>query len=211
MKKREKFFVGLILMVILTVIVLIFDGDIIRIVSSSRMPYLDYWFLSVGFASNILLMFFFLTSLFLWDVNKRRWILPLWLSSFLSLGISVLLKIIFERPRPFQAELINALQIGLYFLKDNFMTWNFSFPSFQAVLVFSALPILNKNFKKFKYVWLIFACLVAFSRVYFGLHYLSDVLAGAIIGYLIGMLMVWFEGEKGWGVVFARWLKLINE
>ena len=67
------------------------------------------------------------------------------------------------------------------------------------MFVFSALPVLSKEFKKLKYAWLVFACLVAFSRVYFGLHYLSDVLGGAIIGYLIGWGIVIIEEEKGWG------------
>jgi len=63
--------------------------------------------------------------------------------------------------------------------------------------VFSALPILNKKFNKLKYIWLVFACLVAFSRVYFGVHYMSDVLTGALVGYLIGLSAVWIEEKYG--------------
>ena len=74
--------------------------------------------------------------------------------------------------------------------------WNFSFPSFQAMLVFCALPILSKEFPKIKWFWIVFACLVAFSRVYFGLHFLSDVIIGGILGYLIGMLVIKLENKK---------------
>ena len=67
------------------------------------------------------------------------------------------------------------------------------------MLVFAALPLLNKEFKKFRYIWLIFALLVGFSRAYFGVHYLSDVFTGAIIGYLIGLSMVMIEEKYGVG------------
>jgi len=206
MKKR--FIIGLALSIILTLLVFLADAQIVKIVSMSRTNFLDYVFMSIGFASNVFIIFFFLTSLFLWSQNKRRWIVPLWLSGFYSLVVSYLIKFLVGRKRPFQMDLITPLKVGLYFIKDNFMTWNSSFPSFQAMFVFSALPILSKEFKKLKYVWLIFACLVAFSRVYFGLQYLSDVLAGSVMGYLIGWGIVIVEEKYGWGLKIMKGLRV---
>ena len=100
------------------------------------------------------------------------------------------------------------LQITFHFMKDNFNTWNFSFPSFQTMLVFAALPLLNKEFKRFRYVWIVFACLVGFSRAYFGVHYLSDVFGGAIIGYLIGYSMLVIEEKYGVGSKLMRKFKI---
>ena len=201
---KKLFLLGLLLSIELGLLAFLNDVSIIKFVSSLRHVYLDYALLSVAFASNVFLMFFFLTSLFLWKEHKRRWILPLWFSSFFAVGVSYVMKILIKRPRPFQERLVSALQIAVYFVKDNFMTWNSSFPSFQAMLVFSAVPILSKEFKKLKYVWFVFACLVAFSRVYFGLHYMSDILAGAVIGYLIGFLMVFIEEKYGLGLKVMR-------
>jgi undecaprenyl-diphosphatase len=205
---RKRGIIALILVIVLLVIVFIFDISIMRVVGQTRTLSLDYTFLSIAFASNILIIFFFLTTLFLWQERKRRWIIPLWLSCLFSVLISTIIKIIVQRPRPFEQDIVSAFRIVFYFLQSSFQTWNFSFPSFQAMLVFSALPILNKEFPKFKYIWLIFACLVAYSRVYFGVHYLSDVLAGAIIGYLIGFAMVWLEGKYGFGKKIIKRLKL---
>ena len=67
------------------------------------------------------------------------------------------------------------------------------------MLVFCAIPILDKEFPKLKYFWIAFAVLVAFSRIYFGLHFLSDVIAGGLIGYLIGIFIVNLEKEKKFG------------
>lgn len=202
-KSVIKGIIGLVSIIFIIIIVL-YETQIMKFIESMRNEYLDYIFLSVSFASNIFLIFFFLTTIFLWKEHKRRWIFPLWMSFFLSAIISYLIKIIVRRPRPFETGTVSVLNILFYFMRNNFNKWNFSFPSFQAVLVFAAIPILNKEFKKFRYVWIIFAFLVGFSRVYFGAHYLSDLLAGAAIGYLIGYLMVVVEEKYGIGLKIMK-------
>jgi len=210
MKNRKKgiFFIALYMAIVLTIIIRIFDIPIIKFISQLRNDILDYLFLSITFASNILIIFFFLTTLFLWKEHKRRWIFPLWFASFFSVLTGYVLKVWIHRPRPFQKGYVSVLSIAFNFMRNNFNTWNFSFPSFQAMLVFSAIPLLSKEFKKFKYIWLIFACLVAFSRAYFGVHYLSDVIAGAIIGYLIGVIVVKIEEKYLFGKKAMKKLKL---
>ena len=158
-----------------------FDASIVKIISLIRTNFLNSFFLGITFVSSEIIIFFLLTSLFLWSENKRRWILPLWLTFFLSAVISFLLKITVQRPRPF------------------FNETGFSFPSSHAILAFCALPILIKEFPKLKYFWILFAVLIAFSRVYFGLHYLSDVIAGGLIGYLIGIIIIKYEKENRFG------------
>ena len=184
------------LIIILAFVSFFYDTGIIRFIESKRTFSLDYIFLSFVFASNVFIIFFFLTSLFLWNENKRRWIFPLWFSGAMAFVISFILKVLIARPRPFEVSSISVLQIAFNFMKNNFNTWNFSFPSFEALLVFTAIPFINKGFKKFKWIWFIFACLIAFSRVYFGIHYLSDILAGGMIGYLLGILIVKVEEKQ---------------
>ena len=74
-----------------------------------------------------------------------------------------------------------------------FLVANYSFPSIHAATSFSVLPILDREFKKVKWFWILFAILISFSRVYVGVHYFSDIVFGAIIGYLIGFLFVYLE------------------
>ncbi len=211
MKKKGIFIISIVMLVILTIITFLYDKEIIKVISSIRTDSLDYLFLSVIFISNAYIIFFFLTTLFLWNSNHRRWVLPLWFNSFFAVGIGYLLKIIIARPRPFQAITgFSVLQIAFHFIRNNFNTWNFSFPSFQALIVFSALPILGKEFKKFKYIWFIFACLVVFSQVYFGVHYLSDIMAGAVIGYLMGLLIVKIEEKYEYGNAIMKRLGIVK-
>lgn len=171
----------------------VFDTLIVQNISKLRNVFLDDVFLGITFISSEIIIFFFLTSLFLWQEHKRKWILPLWLTLGASAIIGFLLKVAVQRQRPFQLGLVS---ISETLMSKSYEIWNFSFPSFQAMLVFCAIPILSKEFSKIKWAWITFAFLVAFSRVYFGLHFLSDVIVGGILGYLIGMLIVKLEEKK---------------
>lgn len=205
MKKGQTIKTALIISLICLIFLVIsflFDNQIIKFIESQRNSIFDYFFLSFSLGSNIFIVFFFLTTLFLWKENKRRWIIPLWLSALFSVLISFLIKIIIHRKRPFETGIVSVLGIIFNFMRNNFNVWDFSFPSMHTMIVFAALPVLDKEFKKFKYVWIVFAVLAGFSRVYFGAHYLSDVLVGAIIGYLIGYVMVFIEEEYETGRKF---------
>lgn len=191
MKKRTLLVFGLLIFIILAS--LYFDSEIVKGISLVRNSFLNNFFMKVTSASSEIIIFLFLTGLFLWKKQKRKWILPLWLTLGLSAVISFLLKILIQRQRPFQLGIVSTLPI---LEKASHLIWNFSFPSSHAILAFCALPILSKEFPKFKYIWIIFATLVAFSRVYFGLHFLSDVIAGSLIGYVIGMIIIKLEKEE---------------
>ena len=203
MKKRN--FLIAVIVILAIIISFYFDSKIVEGVSLIRNNFLNDFFMGITFVSSEVIIFFFLTSLFLWREHKRRWILPLWLTLGLSVIFGFLLKIAVQRPRPFQTGIVSILPV---LEESNYLVWNFSFPSFQAMLAFCAVPILAKEFPKFKYVWIIFAGLVAFSRIYFGLHFLSDVIAGGIIGYLLGIIVVKLEKEKKFGEkIMKSWKK----
>lgn len=174
----------------------IFDNLIVQNISKIRNGFLDEVFLGVTFVSSEIMIFFFLTTLFLWREHKRKWILPLWLTLFFSALLSFILKVMIQRARPFQLDLVSIPEM---LISKSYEIWNFSFPSFQAMLVFSALPILSREFRKIKWIWVVFAILVAVSRVYFGLHFLSDVILGGILGYLMGMFVIGVEEKNKFG------------
>ncbi|MBU3907546.1 MAG: phosphatase PAP2 family protein [Nanoarchaeota archaeon] len=197
-KKKEVFILAAIFLAL--ILSFYFDKEVIQLISLAQNAVFTDFFIGITFISSEIIIFFFLTSLFLWQDNKRKWILPLWFTLLMTIIISFFLKIIVQRERPFQLgiiPLIPALESASYTI------WNYSFPSFQAMLAFSAIPILSKEFPKFKWVWIVFAFLVGFSRVYFGVHFLSDVISGGLIGYFIGAIVIRIEKENGfWGKIY---------
>jgi undecaprenyl-diphosphatase len=116
------------------------------------------------------------------DATQRR-LLPLYagttLVAFLLTSlVTDLLKDVFERPRPpFGEDRIQPLVS---------LPSSESFPSGHSSTSFAAAVALGILVPKWRWPALGIAALVAFSRVYLGVHYTLDVLAGALLGAAIG-------------------------
>jgi undecaprenyl-diphosphatase len=90
------------------------------------------------------------------------------------------LKEFVARPRPY------AVLTGIH---PVLVEKSFSFPSYHATVAFMAATIMSFFFRP-RYIFFIFAVTIAFSRVYLGVHYPSDALAGAGLGAMIGYVLV---------------------
>jgi undecaprenyl-diphosphatase len=63
-------------------------------------------------------------------------------------------------------------------------TRSFSFPSSHATNMFTGSVILSFIYQKFRIAFLIIAAMVAYSRIYVGVHYPLDVLGGMLLGII---------------------------
>lgn len=194
-QKKRAWIIAGICFLILLIASFCFDKQIIQFAASLRNIYLSQFFFGIKFIDNEILVAIFLTAILLWTRKKREWIFPIWMTILVTGIASFILKYSIQRPRPF-AQGIVPLLAGLAD-KASYHSWDFSFPSFDTALVFCAIPIVWKFFPRFRYVWISFATLVGLSRMYFGVHFLSDVLFGAAMGLLIGVLIVREEMKKG--------------
>ncbi|MDD5495464.1 MAG: phosphatase PAP2 family protein, partial [Candidatus Omnitrophica bacterium] len=66
----------------------------------------------------------------------------------------------------------------------------YSFPSNHAAAVFMAAVILSSVFGRYSIFLYLFALIICLSRIYIGVHFPLDVLNGAVIGALIGYILV---------------------
>ncbi len=99
--------------------------------------------------------------------------------------ISEGLKYVFLRPRPFE------ILTGVHQLV---IIGSYSFPSGHATEAFIACIILGKKYGHLL-LFILLGVLITFSRVYIGVHYPSDVLAGALLGVGISILVLHFEED----------------
>ena len=68
-----------------------------------------------------------------------------------------------------------------------------SFPSSHAANIFGAGTILTFFYRRVWIIWLSIALLVSFSRIYVGVHYPLDVLAGVFYGILLGVVILFIS------------------
>jgi len=144
----------------------------------------DYVFQSVFNFLTLTVLFFAVAIVFLYKDQKARAIMPLLFSGAATIIITVAIKLAVMRVRPDATGIIG----GVFFM--------YSFPSLHAAFAFSALPMLNQKFRKVKWFWIVFAVTIAFSRLYFNVHYLSDVIAGGLLGYFIGDIILKLSEKK---------------
>lgn len=84
----------------------------------------------------------------------------------------------------------------------------YSFVSNHAANMFCAATVLTYFYSKWKRIFYSMAILIAFSRIYVGVHYPGDVIMGGLFGYGIawGVISLWIifkmrEMKKG-----RRWV-----
>lgn len=104
----------------------------------------------------------------------------------------------FERPRPCQEELLSN---RMRFVADGCGRFGFfsaHAASSMAAAVFLGL-LLRKYYRLLPFVLLFWAVIVAYSRIYLGVHYPLDIIVGMFFGGLIGWLcykLQWLLREK---------------
>ena len=108
---------------------------------------------------------------------------------FSLLFTNLLIKPLVARTRPY--DLIDALVILIDKPHD------FSFPSGHSSAAFATAWVMFRRLpKKFGIPALIYAILMAFSRLYFGVHFPTDVIAGIVFGMIYAAAAMWVCGVK---------------
>lgn len=102
-----------------------------------------------------------------------------WIADLLTLAI----KAVIDRPRPY----VSIAEV------DRLMdAVGSSLPSGHAATSAAGFAVLAIAVPRLAPAFAVLAAAIAFSRIYVGVHYPSDVIAGAAIGVAVGVTAAWF-------------------
>ena len=155
-----------------------FEFSILYLIQSLRTPAFDQVVLFITSLANYVWIILIIWLLLNKPTRKLGVILAvaMILQYLINGGI---LKHLFARVRPCNVDTTVDLLIK--------RPKGFSFPSGHSAAAFCAVGVLyGAKMKKLLWPTLILASLIAFSRLYLYVHFPTDVLAGALCGFLIG-------------------------
>ena len=95
-------------------------------------------------------------------------------------GITELIRVIFDRPRPFEV----LPDLNLLIRHDG----GGSFPSGHASFFFALAAVIGRYYPKTSVLFYAAAFSLTGARVVAGIHWPSDILGGAVIGIAVGLL-----------------------
>ncbi len=109
------------------------------------------------------------------------------LSIAINNGVCDFIKVRVERPRPFEAQVVSTPIESSRLVNPK--KPHRSFPSGHSMNSLAAVILALFLWPRIKPWLLILPALIGFSRIYLGVHYLTDVLAGFTMGAIIGVLL----------------------
>lgn len=164
--EKEALLIGFVVLILS----IFFDSEILNWIGLIKNNFFNTLMAIITSAAFLIIVYLFYAYL----LKKPNKILLLGLIGIVTYLLGFVLKLVVMRERPDVAD---------------FVLSDYSFPSNHAMLSFSPLAMMNHEFPNLKWMFLIIALLVIFSRIYFGVHYLSDVIGGGLIGFGIGWAM----------------------
>ncbi|HSW86189.1 MAG TPA: phosphatase PAP2 family protein [Rhabdochlamydiaceae bacterium] len=155
-----------------------------------RSPWMDKFFIAWNYVDTIYFAVVPITlAMYLWD---RKVGIRLLYLLFISFVLNKTFKIFFNQPRPCHIDPL----VGILYSK------NPGLPSgaAQSAVIYVGIVWFECRKKLYKWLAVIFAIVLCFSRVYLGLHYPTDILGGMGIGFALLLLY-----KKGFPYFEKRW------
>lgn len=186
MKRKSKIIVTVLFSLFLIVLFMmlfgktkLIDSSVYNFIISFRNGLLDNYFRLITKLGNVLCVIIILILFNLFFGEKKA--LPLYLCAGTSVLINQGVKALIKRDRPSVERLI--VQGGYSFPSGHAMI---SVCLYGYLVYFVSKNVKNKIFKLILEIVLIFLIIsICISRIYVGVHYFSDIIAGVLLGLCI--------------------------
>jgi membrane-associated phospholipid phosphatase len=189
--QNKTYFTGLLLVLIAGIIFLLANGKTAAFISlNAYHPFLlNVFFINYTFMGDGIFALCLIAAIFFYYKKKQQGFALLY--SFLISGFAVqLIKNLIDAPRP---RIFFEAGQYLHFIDGVSLANTSSFPSGHTATAFAiaTVMVMMMKDKTLQLFILIAATLVGYSRIYLAQHFLLDVMAGAFIGSLSGILAVY--------------------
>jgi undecaprenyl-diphosphatase len=158
-------------------------------------PFLDFLMPAITDFGSFIAMGIICVLLYIFGGENTRKVAVLGIAALLIANVAVFyLKFIIAEPRPY----LVLPNVDLLIPEGEI----YSFPSGHSASSFAVMMVIGLKYRlnikgktyRLLYPLLAFASLIAFSRIYIGVHYPLDVVFGAIVGILSALLAIYL----GW-------------
>jgi membrane-associated phospholipid phosphatase len=147
-----------------------------ELIQSYANPLMDLFFFTITQLGNPIL-WVLISAFFFWKGEERKSFFLMTLILIISACVG-LIKPLIARLRP------STEAFKIFFIETDSI---YGFPSGHAGIITGIYAFYENKLKKFnKIIFGILILLVLISRIYLGAHFLLDVIAGAIIGLILG-------------------------
>ena len=148
-------------------------------------PFLDKLMVFITSLGNAGIIWIVMTIVFLLIPKMRKTGAIMAAALIIDLLLcNVILKNLVARTRPYDVN--TGVQLLVSRLHD------YSFPSGHTLSSFVAATIIMHSDRRMGIAAYVFASIIAFSRLYLYVHFPTDILAGALLGIIIGLIVCKF-------------------
>ena len=173
------------------------DHSFIKTINGCNSEWMDHfmWFFSGPFIVIPIVLLISWTMYISYSLKESGWILfgIIITIALADLSSVYLFKEVFMRYRPsHHIELSQQLHFYQFDNGDLYKGGKYGFVSSHAANYFALLVLVYGLIQKYwmKILLVLIILIILYSRVYLGVHYVSDVICGAILGYLIAKLVL---------------------
>lgn len=167
----------------------IFNHAVYYLITSFRVPAMDHIMVAITFIGDEHVVVAAAGLIFMWFVWKRNWYVAAHLFTITALCVATIeaMKTFFYSARPDVISGAFSKELGTSSFPSGHVTLVVALLGFLAVIIARELPPKQRRLPYL--IVTIITFLVSFSRLYLGVHWLTDVLGGIFLGLTLVLLL----------------------